>query len=168
MKKFLFSAAMLAFAISCNNPSTQTTNSTAQSPEQINIANGEKVYQAIESGNTSPIDSLIAPDIVDHDAPNGMEVKGKDSVLNMLANIHNHLNNIKFDVIKSAANGDYVFSMVHVTGTSADSAMGMPGQPIDERGVDVIKLNSDHQITEHWGFTEDQQVHKMMEMAGKK
>ena len=85
----------------------------------------------------------------------------------MLADIHNHFKNMKFDVISSAANDDYVFTLVHMTGTTADSSMGMPGQNIDETEVDVVKFNKDNKAVEHWGFMEIGQVEKeRMQMQG--
>lgn len=168
MKKLILSSAILALLFSCNNPSSTTdTNSDAHMQQEKNIANNKKVYTAIETGNTSPIDSLVADDIVDHDGPRGTEIKGKDTILHMLADIHNHFKNMKFDVISSAANDDYVFTLVHMTGTTADSSMGMPGQNIDETEVDVVKFNKDNKAVEHWGFMEIGQVEKeRMQMQG--
>jgi predicted SnoaL-like aldol condensation-catalyzing enzyme len=168
MKRLILSAAILSLAISCNNPSSTTaTNSDANTQQEKNIANSKKAYTAIETGNTSLIDSMVANDIVDHDGPGGMEIKGKDSVLHMLADIHNHIKDIKFDVISSAANGDYVSNLVHMTGTTADSSMGMPGMRMDQKGVDVLKFNNDNKVVDHWGFTEDNEMAKqMMQMQG--
>ncbi len=169
MKKFILCTAIMAVVFSCNNPSSTTaSNSNDNSQQEKNIANNKKVYPAIETGDTSPIDTLIANDAVDHDGPQGTEIKGKDSIIHMLSDIHNHFNNLKLDVISSAANGDYIFTLIHMTGTTADSTMGMPGMNIDQKGVDVIKLNDENKMVEHWGFTEDQEVVKeMMQMRGK-
>lgn len=163
---FLCAAVMLAF--SCNNNPSSNTATSGNDHSQLdqNIANNKKVYTAIETGNTSGIDSLVANDAVDHDGPGGMEVKGKDSILHFLGDIHNHYKDLKLDVITSAANGDYVFSLIHMTGTSTDSSMGMPGMSMDQKGVDVIKFNNNNKMAEHWGFTEDNEITKMMKMQG--
>ncbi|HET7115843.1 MAG TPA: nuclear transport factor 2 family protein [Hanamia sp.] len=168
MKKFLFSSAVaMFFLISCHNAPSGTTAGTTSSQNDLNIANSLKIYKAIQTGDMSAIDTLIASDAIDHDGPNGTEIKGRDSIVKMLGDIHNHIKDINFDVITSAANDDYVFSLVHITGTSADSSMGMPGKSFDEKGVDVIKLK-DNKISDHWGFTDDAQVSKeMMEMRDK-
>lgn len=168
MKKVILGTAILALIFSCNNPSSTTvTNSNADTQQEKNIANNKKVYPAIETGDTSPLDTLLASDAVDHDGPGGMEINGKDSILHMLGDIHNHFKNLKLDVISSAANGDYVFTLIHMTGTTADSTMGMPGMDMDQKGVDVIKFNNDNKMVEHWGFTEDQEVAKeMRQMQG--
>lgn len=168
MKKFLFSSSVVMFIlISCSNAPSSTPAGTTSSQTDINMANNLKIYKAIQTGDMSAIDTLIASDAIDNDGPNGTEVKGRDSIVKMLGDMHNHIKDLKFDVITSAANDDYVFSLVHVTGTSADSSMGMPGKSFDEKLVDVVKLK-DNKFYEHWGFTDDVQVSKeMMEMRDK-
>ena len=167
MKRLILCAAIMSVAFSCNNNPSSTTTATGNdnSQQEQYIANNKKIYTAIESGDTSPIDTLIANDAVDHDGPGGMEINGKDSILHMLSDIHNHVKDIKFDVITSAANGNYVFSLVHMTGTTTDSSMGMPGMNMDQKAVDVIKFNNDNKMVEHWGFTDDQEVAKRMMQA---
>jgi len=168
MKKFLFSSSVVMFIlISCNNAPSSTPAATTSSQTDINMANNLKIYKAIQTGDVSAIDTLIASDAIDHDGPNGTEVKGRDSIVKMLGDMHNHVKDLKLDVITSAANDDYIFSLVHITGTSADSSMGMPGRSFDEKFVDVVKLK-DNKMSDHWGFTDDAQVSKeMMEMHDK-
>jgi predicted SnoaL-like aldol condensation-catalyzing enzyme len=167
MKKILSGLLVIMFFLtSCNNSPSITATDTG-SQNDANIANSLKVYHAIETGDVSQLDSVIASDAVDHEGPHGTDIKGRDSIVKSLADLHNHIKDIHADVITSAGNGDYVFSLLHFTGTVTDSSMGMPGRIIDEKGVDVVKFK-DHKITEHWGFTEDAQVNKeMMEMHQK-
>ena len=168
MKNFLFSSTVaMFFLISCNNGPSNTTAGTTNSQNDINIANNLKIYKAIQTGYVSAIDTLIASDAIDYDGPNGTEIKGRDSIVKMLGDMHNQVKDLKLDVITSAANGDYIFSLVHITGTATDSSMGMPGKSFDEKLVDVVKLK-DNKMSEHWGFTDDVQVSKeMMEMHDK-
>ena len=43
------------------------------------------------------------------------------------------------------------------------------GSALDEKGVDVIKLNKDGQMIEHWGFVDPAAMMKhMQEMGGNK
>jgi predicted SnoaL-like aldol condensation-catalyzing enzyme len=167
MKKIFFSAsAFMFFLVSCKDGATTATGND-NSQNEKNLASNLAVYKAIETGNMASVDSLFATDVVDHDGPHAADVNGKDSVLHMLADLHNHIKDLKLDVVSSAVNGDYIFSLVHITGTVADSAMGKPGEPIDQKGVDVIKLK-DNKMAEHWGFTDDAQVSKeMMAMHNK-
>jgi len=166
MKKSFFIVAIAAIAlISCkDNTSSTDASATANSQDEKNLANNAKVYKAIETGDVSPIDSLIATDAVDHDGgEDGKDMVGKDSILHMLGNLHNNMKDLKLDVISSATNGDYIFTLVHVTGTSADSSH----MKIDEMGTDVVKVK-DGKMTEHWGFTEDKTMaQRMMAMQDK-
>lgn len=163
MKKVLFttSAFLMCFFISCKDESTTSTSSTNSQTDK-NLANNRRVMKAIETGDAATIDSLIANDAVDHQGPNGMDIKGGDSVKHMLSEMHNHVKDLKFDVIADAANGDYIFSLSHMTGTTSDASWGMPaGTKMDEKGVDVIKVK-DGKMVEHWGFVDPNEMMKHM------
>lgn len=162
MKKILLTSAtvMLCFLISCKD--TSTTSSTDTSQNDKNLENNKKIYHAIETGDAATIDSLIASDAIDHEGPSGMDVKGTDSVRHMLVDMHNHVKDLKLESEQSAANGDYIFSLAHITGTANDDSWGMPaGSKIDQREVDVIKLK-DGKMMEHWGFMDSKEMMKHM------
>jgi predicted SnoaL-like aldol condensation-catalyzing enzyme len=152
MKKLLYTAAtaMLCFFISCKDSSTTGISSTDNSQNDKNLANNRKIFKAIVTGDAATIESLSSSDGVDHQGPNG-DVKGRDSITHMLADFHNHIKDLKVDVISDAANGDYVFALVHLTGTATDEMMGGAGTKLDEKGVDVVRFK-DGKIAEHWGF----------------
>ncbi|MGN6194375.1 MAG: ester cyclase [Ginsengibacter sp.] len=168
MKQILTGLSVFMFLlVSCKSPTTDTTAANTNTENETHLADNNKIYKAIETGDVSAIDTLIAADAVEHDGPNGTEVKGRDSIVKMLGLMHTQIKDLKTDVITSAGNGDYVFSLVHITGTPTDSSMGMGGKNIDIRAVDVVKFK-DNKITDHWGFTEDATVNKeMMEMQPK-
>src|SRR6266496_1644681 len=164
MKKFLFTAAagMLCFFISCTD--TGTTTNTGTSQNEKNLESNRKVFKAIETGDVSTLDSLIASDAVDHQGPNGKDINGGDSVKHMLADVHNHAKDLKFDIIADATNGDYIFTMSEMTGTTTDSSWGMPaGTKMDSKGVDVVKVK-DGKMVEHWGFLDAKAMMKNMSM----
>ncbi len=161
MKKLIFAAAVLCFFASCKD--SGTTGTTDNSPNEKNLVNNKKVYKAIETGDAATLDSLIASDAVDHQGPNGMDIKGKDSVRHMLADMHNHVKDFKLEIIADAANGDYIFTLANISGTMNDASMGMPaGSKMDEKGVDVIKLK-DGKMVEHWGFVDPAAMMKHMQ-----
>jgi predicted ester cyclase len=121
-------------------------------------AKSRAVYKAIESGDVSGLDSIIAKDIDDHDMGG---VKGLDSVKARLGDIHNHFSDLKFDVISQASNGDYHFTMLTFSGTPKDNSMGMePGKSFSMKGVDVVRIK-DGKAVEHWGFTDNAEMMKM-------
>lgn len=167
MKRYL--SLLLGAAVwmtACNNPNTSTTetgrtDSTASEAEQ-NLAKNRSVYKAIETGDSATIRALIADDAVDHQGPGGRELRGGDSITHMLADVHNHMKDLKFDIISDAARGDYIFSMVQMTGTTTDATMGMPaGTKIDGRSADVVRVKNGKMV-EHWGFMDPNDMMKQM------
>lgn len=165
MKRIFFTAAtaMLCLLVACNDTATTTgTSSTAEK----NLESNRKVYKAIETGDRAVLDSFIAKDAVDNQGPNGMPMKGDDSVRTMLADMHNHVKDLKMEMITSAANDDYVFTLANFSGTVNDNFMGMPsGAAINERGVDVVKIK-DGKMVEHWGFVDPAAMMKNMQNMG--
>ena len=167
MKKLfcLTGIGILLLLMSCTDSTTTSTDTNGTSQAEENLAKNRKVYKAIETGDVATLESLIASDAVDHQGPNGTEIKGTDSVKHMLADIHNHLTDGKFEVIADATNGDYIFTLARVTGTTADSSWGMPpGTKLDEKGVDVVKIK-DGKMVEHWGFVDAAVMMKRMNEA---
>lgn len=161
MKKLLFAATlMLCLFISCNDSST---TSTTDNSNEKNLENNRKVMKAIETGDSATINGLIADDAVDHQGSNNMDIKGGDSVRHWLADLHNHMKDLKFDVITDAANNDYIFTLSTFKGTCTDASMGMPaGTKMNQKTVDVVKVNKDGKMTEHWGFVDPKDMMSMM------
>ena len=164
MKKLFFAAAalLLCFMISCKDDSKTTTSTTSTTAEK-NREHMASVYRGIESGDVSKMDEFVADDVVDH---YGMpaEIKGRDSVKKMLADMHNHFSNLQMDIIAEAtsANDEYHFTLVRMTGTTTDDKMGMPANTaVDQVSVDVVKIK-DGKVTDHWGFEDPKMMMKMM------
>jgi ketosteroid isomerase-like protein len=164
MKKVLSTAAfaVCCLFISCNNSPKSTevkssadTTSTMASKEvsqsDKNSENMKSVYKGIENGDLSVMDAFVAEDIVDHDGPRG-PIKGRDSVKKFLADLHNHIADMKFDIISETTGGDYHFALTRLTGKTKDGMMGMPANTtISDTTVDVVRLR-DGKVVEHWGF----------------
>lgn len=130
------------------------------------LADNRALYKAIETGDVSTLKNFIAKDAVDHaGGANGQDLTDGDSIIAMLGNIHNSITNLKMDIIAEAANGDYVFTLVRMTGTTtANPGMGMPpNKALDSKSVDVIRLKNGKAV-EHWGFEDPKE---MMQMMGK-
>ena len=113
------------------------------------------VYRTIETGDVSGLDSLIAEDVVDHNAnPDGTDIKGRDNVKKMLAEIHTYFDNLKMEYMSDATtvDGEYQFALVRMKGKAKANPWGMPvGMDMDDTSVDVVKIR-DGKATEHWGF----------------
>ena len=152
MKKISFLAILFIFSLA------------AFSQPEKSLAKNKEIYKAIETGDVSKIKDYIASDAVDHGGgANGQDVKGGDSIIAMLAGIHKSFTDLKMEVISDAINGDYLFTLVRLTGTTtATPGMGFPpNKKIDSKSVDVIKLK-DGKAQEHWQFLDPNEMMAMM------
>ncbi|HVF82456.1 MAG TPA: nuclear transport factor 2 family protein [Flavisolibacter sp.] len=123
------------------------------------------IYQAIETGDVSKMDSLLSKDFVDHEGNMGKDIVGLDSVKQFLGSIHNYFDGLKMESLSEATSEDgvYHFAMVRMTGKAKANPWGIPvGKDIDDTSVDVVKIK-DGKATDHWVFTSQKD---MMEMMG--
>lgn len=156
MKQVLFLLIAMAVIISCNDTANVAGTNDDKTADNRNHENMLTVYRAIETGDVSKLDSIIADDIVDHDAnPDGSDIKGRDSIKKMLGSIHTYFEDgFKVDLISDATSddGNYHYAMVRMKGKAKANPWGMPvGEEIDDTSVDVVKLR-DGRATDHWGF----------------
>lgn len=153
MKKLLFAlpASFVIFLIACNN--------NGNSANEKNLSASREIFKGIETGDSAKFSS-ISIDAVDHAGPTG-EVKNGDSIKGYLMDMHNHVKNLKIEIIDDAASGDYVYTWSKMSGTALDSTMGfLPDQPFSVSGVDIIKFRNGKAI-EHWGFIDQKNVMMM-------
>lgn len=153
MKKNLIalSAFVGLFLIACTD--------TGNSGNDKNITASRDIFTGIETGDTGKFAS-IAADAIDHAGPYG-DVSGGDGIKGMLALVHNHIKDLKIEIINDVASGDYVYVWNKWTGTALDSTMGyIPDQPFSTNSVDIIKFR-DGKAIEHWGFIDQKDVMTM-------
>ena len=159
MKKLISFVIISIYFISCTDTSTTSTSaSNMDSQAEKNRVHSKEVYQAMETGDVSKLDTFIDKDIVDHEG----NMHGLDTLKKMFANMHNAIKDLKVETIANATGDDYNFAYVRMTGTAADASMGMPaGTKIDRTYVDVVKMK-DGKAVEHWGYVDQNEMMKMM------
>ncbi|MDB5193571.1 MAG: SnoaL-like polyketide cyclase [Segetibacter sp.] len=128
-------------------------------------ANSE-VQRAIETGDTVTLRKYISADAIDHGGgENGADAKGEE-IVRMLANVHNDIDNLKFETLEESANDDHVFALVRMTGTTNKPVWGMPANfKVDSKSIDLVRLK-DNKMIEHWTFLEPAEMMKMMNPGG--
>lgn len=169
MKRTFFLACISAMLLSCTDSTTVDVNEKhGDSTAQRNADHMKAIYAAIESGDTSKLRDIIAEDAVDHNGnPDGSDRQGRDSIVHYLSTINQYIDNLNMDVVSegTSSDGAYHFALVRMTGTLKANPWGMPeGYKMDDTSVDVVKLNANGQITDHWGFTSQEDMMEMMSM----
>ncbi|MEO6611244.1 MAG: ester cyclase [Chitinophagaceae bacterium] len=161
MKKFLFliSTALVFFLVSCSDKKETTSGGGMSDKAKKNLEASRIVTEAFKTGDISKIDSAIASDFVDH---TDMGDKNRDSLKAMITWMHSKPSDMKMETVREFANDDYVYSHMHMTGTS-DGSMGPKGT-YDFNEIEVVRFNSDGKAVEHWAYEE---VNEMMKMMGK-
>jgi ketosteroid isomerase-like protein len=156
MKQVFFALAAAAIIISCNDSAKVAGTNDQNDAAKKNTENIKAVYRAIESGDVSKIKDFVAEDFVDHNAlPDNSDIKGRDSVLKMLSEIHTYFEpGLKLEFLGDATSDDGTmhYAMVRMRGKAKENPWGMPaGMDIDDTSVDVVKIK-DGKATDHWGF----------------
>lgn len=160
-KKFLLILFSLPFVFSACNNSTESTASEAKQTNSMaeqNLASNRIVTEAFQTGDPSKIDSAVAKDFVDH--RDYGDVTGPDSLKAMVTQMKKQMPDVKTNVIKEVGDDDYVFTLIHFSGTS-DGTMGMPKGPFEMHTVEVTKFK-DGKAVEHWGYMQPKEMMKMM------
>jgi hypothetical protein len=165
MKKLLF-VALTMFV--CYLTSCESVTDNHNSQAEKNTANSKEVYRAAETGDVSRLDNFISADFVNHSGGAGdKEIKGRDSLKAAVGDLHNHIRDLKYDLIASATSDDgaYNFTWVKLTGTTTDSSMGVPpNTKLEKTAVNVISIK-DGMFTEHWRFMDTREVAQMMQQG---
>jgi predicted ester cyclase len=122
------------------------------------------VLNALTSGNTAVVDKYIAKDVIEHDPSPVMSNKtGIERVKEDFTAYHRIFPDMKAQVHSIAVSGDYLFAYLTFTGTTSEPHMGMPANhKMTMNAVDLIRFKDD-KIVEHWGFTSNEDIMKMMQ-----
>lgn len=159
MRKNIFiTAGLFCFLVSCNTDKTSVTAETGNNTmAQKNLKADQAIGKVFETGDVSGLDSLVAPDFMDH--TDRGDVKGVDSMKAMVKMIHTTNKDMKMETIKTMADDEYVFSWMHFKG-SHDGSM-MPAGPYDMKSIELVKYK-DGKAVEHWTFMEPREMMAMM------
>jgi len=126
-------------------------------------SNYKNVVSALDNGQLDKLDDYIAIDAIDHDIDPSMTQKtGLAAIKEMFAYYHKIFPDMKTNIHKIATSGDMLFAYITMTGTTSEPFMGMPADyKMSMDGVDIIRFK-DGKAVEHWGFTSNTDMMKMM------
>jgi steroid delta-isomerase-like uncharacterized protein len=144
-------------------------SSCQKTGEENTMMSNEKavVYKsmvAFDQGDADALDSLTAPDLVDHQIDTmHTKARGLDAVKEMFHAFHKAIPDSKTTINAIAVTGDTVMVFNTVNGTFKDTLMGYPptNKMISWPGVDVFVVKNG-KIAEHWGFADMNAMQQFM------
>lgn len=107
----------------------------------------------IQNGSEADFRALMAPDFVNHAAPQGMP-KGPDSMWNTFQNIlRPALSNLTVTIHDQIAEADKVTTRKTISGVHTGTLMGIPatGRDVEIDVIDIVRVE-DGRYAEHWGL----------------
>jgi len=131
------------------------TNATANAAQETNK---DKVRQfmegAIAGGDTTLVDSLIAPNFVEHQVFPGMS-PDRNGLVAFIKQWHAAFPNAKIEIHEMIADSNEVWVHSTMTGTMTGPLMGMKptGKVFSNENFDLVKIENG-QAVEHWGASD--------------
>ncbi len=160
MKKLIIATGIILICLtySCKELHNDATKASGNDFIKKNAL----IYKALETGDVSKLDDVIAKDAIDHGMGGTQDVVGADSIKKMLGSMHTMFKNLKMEIISASSDSLYSFEMVRMTAEATSPASGMPvGTKMDALSVDVVKWK-DGKAIEHWSFMDSRDAAKMM------
>ncbi len=161
MKKIITAIAITAAFSACMSPGNKNVADDRASKNQEMM---RKFYdEVINKHNTAMVDSLVAPDYVEHCVSpgytpdrSGMK-KGWEDFIKAYPDLNTKVNFM-------VADSDCVTTQYTFTGTNTGSMPGMPatGKKINVDGVDIVRYKNGKAVA-HWGYMDEM---KMMTQLG--
>ncbi|MCB0631962.1 MAG: ester cyclase [Saprospiraceae bacterium] len=115
--------------------------------------------ECLEKGNKSSLNELVAEDVINYAAAEGMP-NGKESFSFFLKNVlHQGFSDIEVEIFEQLAEGDLVSTRKIIRGTHTGEIAGIlpTGRKVEIKVIDIIRLR-DGQYVEHWGMSNFDQV----------
>ncbi len=109
--------------------------------------------EVIQNGSEADFRALMAPDFVNHAAPQGMP-NGPDSMWNTFQNIlRPALSNLTVTIHDQIAEADRVTTRKTISGVHTGTLMGVPatGRDVAISVIDIVRVE-DGRYAEHWGL----------------
>ncbi|MHA7968567.1 ester cyclase [Rhizobium sp. CAU 1783] len=109
--------------------------------------------EVIQNGSEADFHALMAPDFVNHAAPQGMP-NGPDSMWHTFQNVlRPALSNLVVTIHDQIAEGDKVTTRKTIRGVHTGTLLGVPatGRDVAISVIDIVRVH-DGRYVEHWGL----------------
>jgi steroid delta-isomerase-like uncharacterized protein len=124
----------------------------------------EAFYAAMNNHDVKDVVSRLADGVVDHQLPPEMP-DGKEGATAFFTMMFDSAPDLKFQILDTLISDNKVAIRSRVTGTQTGPFLQMPatGKPYDIEGIDIVEVNDDLKVTQHWGIFD---FAKMMQQVG--
>ncbi len=109
--------------------------------------------EVIQNGNEAAFNALMAPDFINHAAPQGVP-NGPESMWNTFQNIlRPALSSLRVIIHDQIAEGDKVTTRKTISGVHTGTLAGIPatGRDVAIDVIDIVRVQ-DGKYAEHWGM----------------
>ncbi len=124
----------------------------------------EEFYGAMNNHDVKDVISRMADDVVDHQLPPEMP-NGKEGAAQFFTMMFDSAPDMRFDILDTIISDNKAAIRSRVTGTQTGTFLQMPatGKPFDVEGIDIVEVNDELKVTQHWGIFD---FAKMMQQVG--
>jgi len=124
----------------------------------------EEFYGAMNNHDVKDVVSRMADDVVDHQLPPEMP-NGKEGTARFFTMMFDSAPDMRFDILDTIVSNNKAAIRSRVTGTQTGTFLQMPatGKPFDVEGIDIVEVNDELKVTQHWGIFD---FAKMMQQVG--
>lgn len=119
-----------------------------------NKAVAMRAVDAINAGDMSLLESLLAPDAIEHSAPPGMPPT-RDTAIQFISMLRSAFPDLHYTIEHVISEGDLVAQRGIGTGTMKGDMLGMPatGKSATWSEIHILRVK-DGKIVEHWALTD--------------
>ena len=124
--------------------------------KEANLKTQKLQGEAINQGELDKLNQVFAPGVNDHD-PAPDQGKGPEGFIKFFTQFRSAFPDLKVTVEHIVQDEDNVAMAYTITGTQEGPFQGIPatGKKIKARGMQIAKFNSDAQIKERWGSSDE-------------
>jgi len=124
----------------------------------------EEFYGAMNNHDVKDVVSRMADDVVDNHLPPEMP-NGKEGTARFFTMMFDSAPDMRFDILDTIISDNKAAIRSRVTGTQTGTFLQMPatGKPFDVEGIDIVEVNDELKVTQHWGIFD---FAKMMQQVG--
>ncbi|HLF71805.1 MAG TPA: ester cyclase [Dehalococcoidia bacterium] len=114
-----------------------------------------KLYEMMNSGDTSKLDEVMDPNLVDHEKISGVESSGSQAFRDFVSLFRSAITDFRITANDVLIDGERAAIRFTLSGRHTGDQLGMPatGKPFSIEGIDIMRFENG-KCVEHWGVSD--------------